>query len=207
MAFGKIARGQRGQAATELALILPLMLVMSLGAIEISNMIGTYLTLTLLTREGANLTSRDRSLTEPDIQADLSAVINAAKPTICEDGAGCTVNTGQWYVVYSQIVYDSTLGPCGANLTSGTGNDPDFYYIQRLVTWDRGGFTQTSKIGNDGDCAEIAMPTIKGMASGQTFHVVEVFYNYAPSTLTPLEGFLGAALPDIFYDKTIFIQV
>ena len=204
MAFGKIAQCQRGQAITELALILPLLLVMSLGAIEISNMIGTYLTLTHLTREGANLTSRDRNLTEQKIQDALTTVINAAKPTICADGAGCTINTGQWYVIYSKFVYDSTLGPCGANLSDG---QPDYYHIQRQVTWDRGGFTQTSKIGNNGDCAEMAMPNIKGMASGQTFHVVEVFYNYAPSTLTPLEGFLGAALPDIFYDKTIFTQV
>jgi len=210
MTFRNVVRNQKGQGITEFALILPLLLLMSLGTIEVANMINTYLTLTHLTREGANLISRDRSLTEADIQADLTAVINAAKPTLCADGAGCTANTGQWYVIYSQIVYSPALGPCGSNLTSGTGNDPDFYRIQRQVTWTRGGFTQTSKIGDDGDCAEASPAlanTIKSMAANQTFHVIEVFFNYAPSTLTPVENLLGSALPDLFYDRTIFIQV
>jgi hypothetical protein len=199
----KILRSQRGQAIVELALILPLLLLLAFGTIEFSNMLDVNLALTHLTREGANLTSRDRTLTEAEIQTYLTTVIDAAKPTLCRDGAGCVQNDTRWTVIYSQIEYDTTMGQCGTL----TNNQPDFYRIKRQGTWTKGGLSQASKIGDHNDCAKDQLPSILGMAESRSFHVVEAFYDYAPGTLTPVENFLGFVLPDIFYDRTIFTEV
>lgn len=201
MAFNKVSLNQKGQSIVELSLVFPLLIVLVLGAIEVSNIIDINLTLTHLTREGANLTSRGGPLLEADIQASLDAIIAAAAPTITNG------NSAEWYIIYSQIVYNPGAGACGTNLSSG---DPDYYHIVRAGTWTKGSFTQASKVGNDGDCADQAAAlatTIKGMAPDQAFHVVEAFFNYTPSTLTPVENFLGDFLPNLFYDRTIFTQV
>jgi hypothetical protein len=169
-------------------------------------MIDINLALTHLTREGANLTSRDRTLVEAEIQTYLDTVINAAKPVLCPDGVGCTSNIPKYFVVYSQIVYDSALGACGANLDNGL---PDNYHIRHLGTWTKGGFSQPSKIGNHGDCADLGAlgTSIKSMADGQTFHVIEAFYDYSGGAMTPVQNFLEFALPNMFYDRTIFTQI
>jgi hypothetical protein len=205
----KILRDQKGQAIVEFGLILPLLFLLVLGTIEFSNIMDVYLTLTHLTREGTNLTSRDRTLSDGEIQKYLNRVIDGAKPAFCRDGADCTQNDGQWYVIYSRIVYDSVPGPCGSALTSVPGGVPDYYRVERMVTWTKGSFTQTSKIGNHGDCASASAElatAIKGMAPNQTFHVVEAFYDYGPSTMTPIENFLGFAISDLLYDRSIFSQ-
>lgn len=204
----KHRRGQSGQALVELGLILPLLLILAFGVIDFSNLVDLHLTLSHLTRESVNLLSRDPDLLEPDIQSYLNTVIDAAKPTFCDDGAGCTVNLERWYVIYSQVVYDKSNPPCGSPLTS-TG-DPDYYYIQRRPTWVKGGYTQASKLGNDGDCASSSpalASTIKSMAPGRSFHVVEVFYDYRATVMTPIESFLGFAFPGFFYDRTVFAHV
>jgi hypothetical protein len=203
----RVLRQQKGQALVELGLILPLLFLLVFGAIEFSSLIDLHLTLTHLTREGTNLTSRDRTLTAAEIQSYLNSVIDAAKPTLCRDGVGCTQNLSQWYVIYSQIVYDSVPGPCGSPLSNG---DPDYYRIVRLGTWTKGSFAHASKVGNHGACASASADlatTIKGMSGNQTFHVVEAFYDYGPNKMTPIENFLGFALPAFFYDRSVFTQV
>jgi hypothetical protein len=206
MFLGKLPGSQKGQALVELALILPLLFLLAFGTIEFSNIIDINLTLTHLTREGANLTSRDRNLTEAEIQAYLDTVISAAKPVVCPDGLGCTNNVSKYFVVYSQVVYDPALGACGDNLDNGL---PDNYRIRRLGTWIKGSFSQPSKIGSDGDCADLGdlRSSIKSMAAGQTFHVLEVFYDYSGGTITPIQNLLGFALPNTFYDRTLFTEV
>ncbi|TMA07626.1 MAG: pilus assembly protein, partial [Deltaproteobacteria bacterium] len=87
LAFRRIFCSTRGQAIVELTLTLPLLIVLGLGAIEFGNMINTYLVLTHLTREGANLTSRQdgtkgTSAWRDKINADLQAAIDAASPII-----------------------------------------------------------------------------------------------------------------------------
>lgn len=200
---------QRGQAIVELTFILPLLFMLVLGAIEFSNIIDLHLTLTHLTREGTNLTSRDRTLDDSEIEKYLKQVIDAAKPTFCRDGVGCAQNEGQWHVIYSRIVYDSIPGSCGSPLRSVPGGAPDYYRIERMITWTNGSFTQASKIGGHGDCASASADltgAMKGMTPGQTFHVVEAFYDYGPNTMTPIKNFLGFALPNVLYDRSIFSQ-
>jgi len=85
--FKRTVRSPKGQSLIELSLSLPLLLLLALGAIEISNMINAYLVLTHLTGEGANVTSRETTPTTTIISADLDAVIAAASPVIRADNA------------------------------------------------------------------------------------------------------------------------
>ena len=56
------ARGERGQSAVEMAIVLPLLIVLVLGVVEVSYGLMDQHVVTKLTREGSNLISRDTSL-------------------------------------------------------------------------------------------------------------------------------------------------
>ena len=207
----------RAQALVELALALPLLLVLSLGAIEVSNMINSYLVLTHLTREAANLVSR-----KPGIKGSMSwaTEINDALDTVISNAAPVIKTTGtgpnQWTFIYSMIEWNAATS-CGF-LSDGV--TPDQYRVRRSnsgwagsVDWEDGLLLQSSKIGADGVCASASSDTewnesIKGLTTiGLTLHIVEVFYDYAPSQLTPAQNFIGALVPGIFYRRTVFTDI
>lgn len=169
----------KGQALIELTLITPLLLLLVFGTVEVSLIIGTYLDLTHLTREGANLTSRG---TDPD--TTLDAVIATAYPTIGQ------TNVGQWRIIYSKIVQDPAI-PCPPL--------PCTYEVNSQIT--RGSLSEASKVGTTGQTVQI--PGIDNISPNQTFHTIEVFYNYQPNVMT----FVGENIDKIFYDRTIFTNV
>lgn len=55
-------RDTRGQAVAEFAIVLPLMLFLFLGMVEVGNVLAVSHTLSKLSREGANIASRGTSL-------------------------------------------------------------------------------------------------------------------------------------------------
>jgi len=57
-------RGERGQSIVEMAMILPLLCLVVLGVVELSWALLDQHVVTRLTREGANLISRDASMTD-----------------------------------------------------------------------------------------------------------------------------------------------
>jgi len=181
----KSLRINKGQALIELTFIFPIMLALLYGAIELGSVISDYLTLTSTTREGANLTSR---ATDPNTA--LNAIIAAAAPTIR------STNQAQWRIIYSKIIQNPNV-PCPPK--------PCTYMVDpsingRLV---RGNFAQNSKLGAQG--ANVTV--ISGMGSinpGQTFHAIEIYYNYAPDVMTNVGSQL---INTTFYDRTIFTNV
>jgi hypothetical protein len=177
-----IVGSRRGQSLVELTLSIPLLLVLLLGGIEFSNIINNYLVLTHLTREGANLTSRG---TDPELALD--AIIAGANSVI-RTGA-----TDQGKVLYVEIVQDPVI-PCPPT--------PCVYVVNQKRT--RGALGESSKIGSVG--AKVQLTGIDNVGPGQTFHAIEVFYDYGPSRLTPIENLIGS-LGKIFYERTIFTDV
>jgi hypothetical protein len=151
-----ILRSKRGQTLVELTLIIPLMLALVFGAIEIGSVISTYLTISHTAREGANLTSRG---TVPNTA--LNAVITAADPTIRD------TNLGQWRVIYSRI-------------TQAPGGGAPTYIVESQII--RGNFGQASQIGGIG--ATVTLAGIQNVGAGQIFHAIEVYYDYTPNVLT-----------------------
>ena len=177
----KTLRVNKGQTLIELTFIFPIMLALLYGAIEVGSVISDYLTLTSTTREGANLTSRG---TPP--RTALDAIELAAAPTIR------STNKAQWRIIYSKIIQNPDI-PCPPK--------PCTYKVESQIV--DGDFTQNSKLGAVGDNVTV----ISGIGSidpGQTFHAVEVYYDYAPDVMT----YVGSRLINTtFYDRTIFTNV
>ena len=177
----KRLNANKGQTLIELTLIFPLMLALLYGAIEIGSVISDYLTITSTTREGANLASRG---TAPNTALD--AIILAAAPTIR------ATNQTQWRIIYSKIT-QNPASPCPPK--------PCTYRVESQIV--KGNFSQNSKLGAVGSNVTV-ISGIDSIDPGQTFHAVEVFYNYAPDVMT----YVGSRIINTtFYDRTIFTNV
>jgi hypothetical protein len=164
------------------------MLLLAFGVVEIGQVISTYLTITHTTREGANLTSRG---TNPNIALD--AIIAAAAPTMQNN------NLAQWRVIYSRI-----------RQAQGTPCNPSCTYVIDPILQNpggipgqiiRGNFSQSSQLGNIGDT--VTIPGVQDVAPNQTFHAIEVYYDYGPSAIT----FIGNNINQTFYERSIFTNV
>lgn len=178
-------RSQKGQSLIELSLIAPLMIFLAYGAIEVGQVISTHLTMTHTTREGANLASRG---TSPD--DTLTAIVAASSNTFKSS------NQANWKIIYSKLEQDTTI-PCPNPPTT-----PCTYRIDSQTT--RGLLVKNSKLSVTGAVNEIVtIPGIDGVKAGQTFHVIEVFYNYAPYIVT----YVGKGINTNYYDRTIFTNV
>ncbi|HTN72335.1 MAG TPA: TadE family protein [Methylomirabilota bacterium] len=178
--IARLIGSKKGQALIELTLVFPLMLTLIYGAVEVGSVISTYLAITHTTREGANLTSRG---TDPNVALD--AIITASAPTIRNN------NQGQWRVIYSRITQKPGI-PCPPK--------PCIYRIESQII--RGNFAQTSEIGTVNQ--DITISGIQDVDPGQTFHAIEVFYDYTPNVMT----YVGSQLINTtFYDRSIFTNV
>jgi hypothetical protein len=177
----RIVRSKKGQAIMELTFIVPIMLALVYGAVEIGQMISAYLTVTHTTREGANLASRG---TTPNTALD--AVITAAAPLIRSN------NLSQWRIIYSKITQQPIIA-CPPK--------PCHYRVESQIL--RGNWSKTSKIGL-ANGSDIVIPGIGDVDPGQTFHAVEVFFDYTPNVMT----YVGTQFMDKnFYERTIFTNV
>ncbi len=176
---------QKGQSLIELSLIAPLMIFLAYGAIEIGQVISTYLTITHTTREGANLVSRG---TQPSDALD--AIISASSNTFT------TSQQANWKIIYSKVTQDTSV-PCPNPPTT-----PCTYRINSQLT--RGLLVKNSKLSSTGAVNSIVtIPGISGVIAGQTFQVVEVFFNYLPYVIT----YVGKGINTDFYERTIFTDV
>jgi len=188
--LGRILRSKKGQSLIELSLIAPLMLLLAYGAVEVGSVISTYLTISHTTREGANLTSRG-TLPNPA----LDAIILAAAPTLRTGASG---NEPQWRVIYSKIIQKpGTACP----------TEPCQYIVDTAANGQivKGTLNKTSKLGTPTGIPipQTTLPGIQDVKAGQTFHVIEVFYDYAPSIIT----FVGKGINTDFYERTVFTGV
>jgi TadE-like protein len=183
----RIFHSRKGQSLIELTLIVPIMLLLVYGVVEVGSIISTYLTVTHTTREGANLTSRG---TDPNTA--LNAIITAAASTLRND------NQAQWRVIYSRLrqkpgtACSPTAPPACTYIVDDV--DPNGQII-------RGNFGQNSQLGNVGDT--VIIPGVQDVGPGQTFHAIEVYYDYGPDVIT----FVGNNINQTFYDRTIFTNV
>ena len=175
----KIVRSRKGQSLVELTLIFPILLLLVYGAVEVGSVVSAYLTMTHVSREGANLTSRG---TVPNVALD--AIIASAAPTIRGD------NLAQWRVIYSRIRQRPSV-PCPPT--------PCTYEVESQIV--RGNFGQSSQIGGVGDA--VTLPGINNVAPNQIFHAIEVYYDYGPVAMT----FVANSINKTFYDRTIFTNV
>ena len=169
------------------------------------------------------------------VNADFTTILTYAAPVINLNGTGARgpsqfkviYSVIEWNPAAGSCVYNPTssdqrIRNLGTNCNGQiTGAGDDFYHIRSVPV--TGGYTYTdwaynpqwtygtlpgttSKIGANGDCACKLLPQVKQLSTqGLTLHSVEVFYSYAPSTITGLKNFLKTLNTDVYYGRSIFV--
>ena len=180
------ASGERGQTLVEMAIVLPIIMMVSLGMVEVSYAVLHQHVISRLTREGANLISRDVSL----LDATNALKSMSTKPVDFADGSqlvlsvlkkGSTVGTANYdKVVLYQRYAVGTLGTASTLTTAGSGSfggAPDF---------------KAANSDTDANLRIINLPENVDLTRGALLYVAEVFTNHA--SLTPLNKF-GVTVP------------
>ena len=188
-------RSCRGQSLVEFALVLPVLLLVVLGVVEVGHLLVDQHVVTRLTREGSNLISRDVSL-----QDAVTALKNMSTPPVSLDTnsrvilsvvkRGGTAGTANYdkLVLYQRYAYGA-LAAQSALQTSGTGTfggAPDYI----AANSDTDTRLQLTNVSND-------LVTVKG----EMVYVTEIFATH--STITPVFRF-GVTVPGTLYSIAYF---
>ena len=152
----------RGVAAVEMVLVVPILLILGLGVVEITHAFLANNITVALSREGASLASRSIAIDEQDIMDALA--FSATPLDFYDDG-----------VIYiSVVVGEEDLDP----------------YLAEQHKWINYGFESSSRVwsecprwGIQGNCIIPAVkPRLENfkmlLEPGETVHIVEVMYDY-----------------------------
>ncbi len=172
---------ERGAALLELALLLPLLVVMLLGVIDLGRLIHARLVVTNVSREGGSLACRNTTLQDDQ---DILAMLTASTTPFD------LVNQGQ--ILITRI---------GAGNLLSTPPHPSPYIIRRAQA---GALRVTSSVSGDSASLQSGLSQVilnyltadpnTGLPDISGVTVVEVFYLYRP--ITPLPGFVQSLFPD-----------
>jgi hypothetical protein len=200
--FKLVIRGsRRGQALVELTLIFPMLLTLSLGAVEIANLIYTYQIIHHVTAQGANITARlPAGKTVDEI---ITQVVDAACPVMSQGAAAScpTSNASRWRVIYTEIGPDTSVP------------EPQPYIVKKQRVLGATTVEDAKRVCKDcplsdfvcnpGEgCIDPKLANLDKVAPGQSFYAVEVFYDYTP--ITVLGNFVGGTFADKLYERSIF---
>lgn len=176
----------KGQTLVEMAFVLPIIMMVSLGVVEVSYAVLHQHVISRITREGANLISRDVTL----LDASNALKSMSTTPVDFTDGSqlilsvlkkGSTVGTANYdQVVLYQRYSIGTLGAASTLQTAGSvtfGPAPDF---------------KVANSDTDTNLRITTLPATVDITRGGLLFVAEVFTSHAP--LTPLDKF-GVTIP------------
>jgi len=182
-----------GQSLIEFAMLLPLLVLLALGVIELSYALLDLHVVTSFSREGSNLISRNTSL-----QDAVTAMRQmTSRPINLEDGSSkiifsvvrriSTPGAGNYDrdILYQRFEYGTLAAT--SRLTGGGGafgNAPDY---------------QALDPDNDSGLRVGSLPVT--LSLGGTLYITEVFTTHV--TLTPLESF-GLHVPTQLYSVSYF---
>jgi len=186
------ASDERGIAALELALILPILLVLAFAVIDLGRFIQARLVITNVSREGGSLASR------PDMDVmsyytDLLTMLMSASSGLDLGGAD-----GKIYIW---------------KIRSGTTASNPNPFIDLAVSTNRGGLSVGSSIGTGKPNLGLSVTLynhlvfkpVQATADIGEVTVVEVFYKYTP--ITPILKFVPGLLTggrEILSSKAVF---
>ena len=179
-------RSDAGQTLVETAILLPILLMVSLGVVEVSYAVLHQHVISRITREGANLISRDVALLDASnaLKSMSTAPVdftNGSQLVLSVLMKGSTVGTANYdKVVLYQRYSIGTLGTPSTLTTAGPvvfGPAPDF----KVANADT---NVNLRITN--------LPANVDMTRGGLLYVAEVFTQHA--SLTPLDKF-GVTFP------------
>jgi hypothetical protein len=188
-------KGEAGQSVVEFAVILPLLLVVVLGVVEVSYALLDQHVVTKLTREGSTLISRDstlqdaaaamKSMSGHPVDFDSSARLILS---VIRRGATTTSPNYDKNILYQRYSY-GTLSASSKLLTKGPGSfgpGPDF---------------EAANSDNDTNLQLTNLPANLTAGPGEMVYVTEI---YATHTLiTPFDRF-GVSVPTMLYSIAYF---
>jgi Flp pilus assembly protein TadG len=188
--------GERGQSMIEFAMVLPFIVVLSLGVVEVSWALLDAHVVTRLAREGSNLISRDASLqeaaqamqsmsTRPVDFNNGSKLIFSVLRNI--DATGTTNHTRT--ILYQRYEYGSMAAGASKLAIQGSGSfggAPDF---------------QATNANSDTGLRVTTLPAGLTLTLGGTVYVTEVFSPHP--LITPFDRF-GISLPQMLYSIAYF---
>jgi hypothetical protein len=188
--------GERGQSLVEFAFVLPLLVVLALGVVEVSWALLDHHVLTKLSREGSNLISRDTSLHD----AATAMRSMSSRPLDFDDGSrlvfsvlkkGATSGTTNFdkVILYQRHEFGSLAGVKSALATRGSGafrGAPEYEAINSDV---------------DARLQVTNLPANLVLVRGGMLYVTEIFTRHP--AITPLDRF-GVTLPDTLYSVAYF---
>jgi len=191
----RLRHNERGQSIIEMALILPLLLVVVLGVVEVSYALMDQHVVTKLTREGSNLISRDTSLQDAAnaLKSMSSRPVNFDANskvifTVIRKGASTGTSNFGKDIVYQRYEYGA-LAASSALQTKGAvtfGVAPDY---------------QAANADADTGLQITTMPTGLVVGTGSMVYVTEVFTKH--DLITPFDRF-GVTVPNILYSIAYF---
>ena len=190
-----LLRNQRGQSMIEFAMILPLLLVIVLGVVEVSYALIDQHVVTKLTREGSNLISRDLTLKDAaqvlksmstgpvDFDSNSKVIFSVIRKGQSTGTANYGVD-----ILYQRYEYGA-LAASSALQTRGAGdfNNPPEY-------------TATNADSNTA-LQLVNLPSGLNICNGSMIYVTEVFTRH--QLITPFDRF-GIAVPDTLYSIAYF---
>ena len=184
-----------GQSLVEFALVLPLILVLVLGVVEVGYALLDAHVVTKLTREGSNLISRDTTL--QDAASAMRSM--SSRPVNFSDGSsklifsvikrGATTGTGNYNkdILYQRYEVGS-LSAQSALTTRGTGSfgtAPEY---------------QAANADTDTNLQLTNLPANMMVAGGMVY-VTEIYTRHV--LITPLDRF-GITVPQVLYSIAYF---
>ncbi len=110
---------KKGQSMVEMALILPLIIMLFMGMVEFSRIFGSYLLVTHASREGARLASIGK--TDDEIRANVTSkvdILNISELQVIltpEDDARITGDDVRVCVKYKLVIYAPVISSIVSN--------------------------------------------------------------------------------------------
>jgi Flp pilus assembly protein TadG len=183
----------RGQALVEFSIVLPLLLLIVLGVVEVSYALLDQHIVTKLTREGSNLISRNTTL------GDAAAVMKAmeTRPVDLDNGSKLIFSVIRNIPTIGAPNYNKAVlaqryeyGTLGKQSTITTAGAASF-----------GGPPEYSAANPDGNTGLQVINLPVAMSLGSTIYVTELYTTHP--TITPLAGF-GVTVPQTLYSTAYF---
>jgi len=171
-------RRQHGLAAVEFALLLPFLLMLLFGMIDVARALQANIIITNISREGANLVARGGVQLETGSQDIMYALMASAPPlNVNQRGMmyitrvmGVVRNGVASSVVLDQYRWDDNERSLGVG---ASGYKPTSK-VYNCTSW-----SSASKCSGFSSSSRPAVDTMKGkLSDGEVVHVVETFYRY-----------------------------
>jgi TadE-like protein len=187
-------KNARGQAMVEMALVLPLCVVLSLGVIEVSYALLDQHIVTKLTREGSNLISRDTSLQDAatalsnmssgpvDFNTSSTVIFSVIKRVATTSAANYNKDILYQRYSYGAIAATSQLSTAGSG---SFGSAPDYI---------------ANNSDNDTSLQITNLPAGL-LTTGGLLYVTEIYTKH--TLITPFDKF-GITVPNVLYSIAYF---